>query len=120
MSPEIYYFDKTNGLYTSLKNELFPSTLSGERETCVDKPMQKVLTFYELGKTTPHHMNVLNPEEMELDIFVKVFILVSLACRSVSHCVYLETNKRRDILHEILSTRGLIEETVTMEVYIVP
>lgn len=48
----------------------------------------------QLRQTAPHHVNVLDPAELELDVLVKVFVLVPLAGRPVRHGVDLTRNSK--------------------------
>lgn len=54
--------------------------------------IQRSLTVNDLLLAVPHHMNVFNANELQLDVGVVILILVAFSSCSISHCVELWTH----------------------------
>lgn len=60
---------------------MVPQTLDTQRER---------RTVQQLLEAGPHHMNVLYPQELELDVCVMVVILVAFTSRLIGHGINLK------------------------------
>lgn len=67
------------------------------------------ITFHQLLKAVPHHMYIFNTDELEMNVGVIIFILVSLSSSSVGHCVQLMRNKidNHSVLSQSINTAKL-------------
>lgn len=51
-------------------------------------------TFQELLQTSPHHMDVLNPNKLEADVRVVVLVLIAFPCCTVRQRVQLSIKSK--------------------------
>lgn len=56
-----------------------------------DRHTHTLLTVDDFLLAAPHHMNVFNADELQLDVGVVVLVLVAFTCCSIGHSVQLHT-----------------------------
>lgn len=61
------------------------------------------LTINDLLLAAPHHMDVLDPNELQFDVGVVVLILVAFSCGFICHGIQLDTNRKQ--MNEAFLTR---------------
>lgn len=58
--------------------------------------IKKSNTFKHFLQTISHDVDVLNAYELKLDVGVVVFVLISLPCCSICHCIELKKKKQEN------------------------
>lgn len=58
-------------------------------------------TVQQLLEAGPHHMNVLYPQELELDVCVMVVILIAFTSRLIGHGINLK-QQYQDVMVELV------------------
>ena len=78
-----------------------PSAGMHSAEESVHRWRLKLASFQHLSQAATHHVDVLDTAKLELDVLVKVLVLVALASRPIRHGVDL--NKTIDLVHTFIS-----------------